>query len=365
MAPEVSPVLPTSQSFWLEQAEHARWDVRRVSLRFSFFPGGHLNAAAAVSLSMVLNQPPVQHQGQKPSRTSALRLLRISNPGVSLRCALHELLSNCSTITSVVESTACLDTPAQCLENGNIQTYRVISEPIGRFLCGSCAAGYACSAAKPRCSCRRWTKRGGQLSWVRLFLSCRQLSCARTDGVQCTTTVLLSCWDLYTKHTRACTSTHKHTQNKPRLAHFYLFAGQQAWDMKTLYLSSCLCLFIYLSRWSWIWCLSRTCWSNTVYFRSSHNSWLLNDSSYPSIQTFWTFTRQIAKSVNLEREKKLWSFDFSEYWFGSVRLGTNINCERCSVAGQCKDQHLVCFLLMFIFFFHYSHMSGNSYHIIT
>lgn len=161
-----------------------------MSLRFSFFPGGHLNAAAAVSLSVVLNQPPVQHQGQRPSRTSALRLLRISDPDVSLRCALHKLLSNCSTIISVVGSTG---TPAQCLENGNVQTYRLFSEPIGRSLCGSCAAGCACSAAKPRCSCRRWTKRGGQLSWVRLFLSCRQLSCAQTDGVQCTTTVLLSC----------------------------------------------------------------------------------------------------------------------------------------------------------------------------
>lgn len=136
---------------------------------------------------------------------------------------------------------------------------------------------------------------------------------------------------LHEAHTRL----HKHTQahtEQATVSLFYLFAEQQAWDMKTLYLSSCLCLFIYLPRWSWIWCLSRTCWSDTVYFRSSHNSWLLNDSSYPSIQTFWTFTRKITKSVNLERKKKCWSFDFSEYWFGPVRLGTNINCERCSDA---------------------------------
>lgn len=189
--------------------------MHRASLRFSFFPGGHLNAAAAVSLSVVLNQPPVQHQGQRPSRTSAPRLLRISNPGNSLRCVLHKLLSTCSRIISVGGSTAS-ETPARCLENGNIQTYRVVLEPIGRSLLGSCAAGCACSAVKPRCSCRRWTKRGGQLSWVRLFLSCRQLSCAQIDGVQCTTTVLMSCSDLYTKHTRACTTTHTNT---PRTTH--------------------------------------------------------------------------------------------------------------------------------------------------
>lgn len=55
------------------------------------------------------------------------------------------------------------------------------------------------------------------------------------------------------------------------------------------------------------------------------------------------------KKHKFGKEKKRCSFDFSEYWFGSVRLGTKINCERCSVASQCKDKHLVCFLLMFIF----------------
>lgn len=153
---------------------------------------------------------------------------------------------------------------------------------------------------------------------------------------------------LHEAHARLHKHTQAHTQ-RATVSPFYLFAGQQAWDMKTLYLSSCLCLFISPSRWSWIRCLSWTCWSNTVYFRCSHNSCLLNDSSYPSIQTFWTFTRQITKSVNLERKEKWWSFDLSEYWFGSVRLGTKINCERCRVAGQCKDNHLVCSLLIFIF----------------
>lgn len=129
MVPKVSPVLPHVAKLLALAGKTCK--MRRASCvaEIFFFPSGHLNAAAAVSLSVVLNQPPVQHQGQKLSGTSALRLLRISNPGNSLRCVLHKLLSNCSRIISVGGSTAS-ETPAQCSENGNIQT----SEPIGRSL---------------------------------------------------------------------------------------------------------------------------------------------------------------------------------------------------------------------------------------
>lgn len=120
MAPKASPVLPHVAKILALAGRTCKDEMCIVcSWDFLFFRGGHLNAAAAVSLSVVLNQPPVQHQGQKPSRTSALRLLRISNPGNSLPCALHKLLSNCSRFIFVGGSTAS-DTPAQCLENGTM-----------------------------------------------------------------------------------------------------------------------------------------------------------------------------------------------------------------------------------------------------
>ena len=158
-----------------------------------------------------------------------------------------------------------------------MQTYRVILGPIGRSPCGSCAAGCACSAVKPRCSCRRWTKRGGQLPWVRLFLSCRQLRCARTDGVQCTTSVFLSCWDLYTKHSvPAQPHTHTHTRIYPCLAHFMDMLGSK---FGTWNLSVCLSYqSIYQVKLNLVFIMDM--------FRCYHNSCLLNDSSYLSIQTF-------------------------------------------------------------------------------
>lgn len=105
--------------------------------------------------------------------------------------------------------------------------------------------------------------------------------------------------------THACPHNHihKHTQNYPCLAQFIYMLDSK---LETWKLPICLviCLSIYLSKWSWIQCLSWMCWSNTVYFRCSHNSCLLNDSSYLSIQTFWTFTPWTTKSLNLERKTK-------------------------------------------------------------
>lgn len=214
MVPKVSPVLPqvakllalAGRTMLDEMCIVRRWD-------FLFFPVGTWTQ----QLQCLCPWSWISRLFSTKDRDRAGRPLHAccASPGNSLRCVLHKLLSTCSRIISVGGSTAS-ETPAQCLENGNIQTYRVVLEPIGRSLWGSCAAGCACSAVKPRCSCRRWTKRGGQLSWVRLFLSCRQLSCAQIDGVQCTTTVLMSCSDLYTKHTRACTTTHTNT---PRTTH--------------------------------------------------------------------------------------------------------------------------------------------------
>lgn len=51
-----------------------------------------------------------------------------------------------------------------------------------------------------------------------------------------------------------------------------------------------------------------------------------------------------------EKQSRNDSFDFSHYWFGSVRLVTKTTAFRCGIASRCKDAHLVCFLLMFIFF---------------
>lgn len=97
MVLNVSPVMPhVSQPLALAGRTGQMRCGSCVAEIFLFSPCGHLNATAAVSLSVVLNQPPVQHQGQKPSRTSALRLLRISNPANSPRCVLHKLLSNSS-----------------------------------------------------------------------------------------------------------------------------------------------------------------------------------------------------------------------------------------------------------------------------
>lgn len=55
--------------------------------------------------------------------------------------------------------------------------------PIGPFPCISCPAGCACSADNPSCSCKRLTKRGGQLPWVCLFPSCPLFHSAQTAHI--------------------------------------------------------------------------------------------------------------------------------------------------------------------------------------
>lgn len=78
--------------------------------------------------------------------------------------------------------------------------------------CISCPVGCAYSADNPSCSCRRLAKWGGQLPWVRLFLSCPKIPFLPRQAAHIVkTTVLLSGWDLYTQ-TQRHTVTPQHSQ---------------------------------------------------------------------------------------------------------------------------------------------------------
>lgn len=75
--------------------------------------------------------------------------------------------------------------------------------PIGPFPCISCPAGCACSADNPSCSCKRLTKRGGQLPWVCLFPSRPLFHSAQTAHI---VQPLFSCQAETFRHTH----THTH-----------------------------------------------------------------------------------------------------------------------------------------------------------
>lgn len=72
-----------------------------------------------------------------------------------------------------------------------------------------------------------------------------------------------------------------------------------------------------------------------------------------NISDFYSVDHESLKKEQSQKKEKQSpndSFDLSKYWFESVRLFNRNNCSSCVVVSQCKDAHLVSFLLMFIFF---------------